>query len=465
MTIPFAGSPGDLFDCCGKLGALIANLRSFQATQLTAMTNTTTGVVAQYNTESDIQALMGSSYIGLLNGGATSFGTTAQQIAQATFNRMVFRDNPQLNQTLTQIQIPLSIQQVIAQMKTTGTTILAMTITGTPGAFVGIGNGVVNISVKRPLDGLVLENSYGENITITCNNDSYTGSAQPGNEGFSLTGEGNESNLFAFDWPLGSNCSTSITAINGSSDNSQGNILTNSGFSAWTTGVLNNFTTTVGGGTITQSTGVTYDTNDCLLLTGDGVTLTSFNQAFNSSTGTSGTVDPITQYSFNIFLRRGGSAITNGTLIVELIDNSGAVIPDQNGVNNQITISLTGLTTVFTAYNGEFRTPEALASSVFIRYRLSAAVNAAGQVYMARSSLGIMTQAYISGPFFACHSGSVPFNAGDYSLSTIANSRGAAGTLNTFQTLLALLLDPYVYQNEYLFPSSASPSISDSLIS
>src|SRR3990167_9199439 len=215
MAISFASAVGNLFNRLGKAASLVENQGNYQATQLTAMTNTTTGVVAQYDAESDLQAIMGSSYIGLLQD--NGMGSVSQQLAQATINRMVFRDNPLLNQTLTSSNVLGSINEVIRQMKVAGATVLTQTITATPGSFVGTGNGAVVASVRRPLDGVVLENAFAENLTLTCNQDSYTGGATAGNESLSLTGTGSQSNLFAFNWPLGSNSSTGSLEIVGDS--------------------------------------------------------------------------------------------------------------------------------------------------------------------------------------------------------------------------------------------------------
>jgi len=147
MAISFASAVGNLFNRLGKAASLVENQGNYQATQLTAMTNTTTGVVAQYDAESDLQAIMGSSYIGLLQD--NGMGSVSQQLAQATINRMVFRDNPLLNQTLTSSNVLGSINEVIRQMKVAGATVLTQTITIVAG-YVGviprsIGTFVVNI--------------------------------------------------------------------------------------------------------------------------------------------------------------------------------------------------------------------------------------------------------------------------------------------------------------------------------
>lgn len=411
--------------------------------------------------------MLGGSYIGTLDSPGSSIGGLVQPIAQATINRMVYRDNPLFNQNLQTPQILGSILEVIRQMKVAGASVLAMTVTAAAGTRSAIGNGPVNRSVRRPLDGKVLENAFAETIRAVCISDSYTGGATSGRETFALTGSGKQGDLFAHDWPLGSNCSTSLSAIDGSKNNSAGNILTNSAFNSWATGdVLNNFTLDIGtAGTHTvKETSLVYDGAAALRLVGDGSNLTQLSQKFNISTGTSGTLSPLTQYSVNVFARRDGTAAGAGVLTIELVDQNGTIINDANGAANRFTIDLTALTTVYTQSAGVFRTPNILPTSQYFRLRLSTALTSGRAVYLDKMSMGKMTQAYRGGTYFAIHSGSTPFVINDYISTTITNSRGAGGTLNTWQTAFFRLCDPFVAANEIILPSSSTPTISDNLL-
>lgn len=468
MTLPLYGAVGDLFNRLGKLGLLVSNVGSFQSTLLTSMTNTSTGVVAQYNAESDLQAIMGGAYQGLLSS-LESPSQLSQQLATLTLNRMVFRDQPQANQTLTQIDLTSSLLYLIQQMKSQGATVLAMTITTTPVAFVGTGNGVIVMSNKRAIDGLVCENSFSETLTVLCTQDSYIGGATAGNEGFTITGEGQQEDVFAFDWPLGSNCSTGCNAIDSNSDATAGNILTNSGFDAWTSNLPDNWTALTGttpGTNLFEESSIVYDPTSggkALRFLGDGATNLGIAQIFNSTTGTTGTLSALTQVGFNIFMRRDGVAPAAGVLQVELVNGSGTIIKDANNANNSFTIDLTALTTVYTSYTGTFRLPHVLPSSMYIRYRMTTPLTNNRSVYLDASALGLMTQLYTSGPSLAVFSGSVPFVQGDYSYSTVTNSYGSGGTLTTWQVLFNRLFS--MQQLDLLLPSSATPSIPDSAIS
>lgn len=466
MSIPLFGSTGALFNRLGKIGATIENLRSYQATQLAAFTDTTTGIVAQFDDESDIQALMGSSYITQLNSPGAPLGSLMQQMAIATANRMVFRDNPRINQTLEQQNTVASLEEIIFQMQQAGATVLAMTVTGTPSAFSGTGNGVINVSTKRPSDGLTLENSFSENVQFTCSSDSYSSTATAGNEGFAVTGVGDQTDPFAFNWPLGSNATSSVNAIDGNSDNSAGNILTNSGYESWTDNEPDNWEVTAGtGGTnIFRESSLIYDGEFAMRITGDaGGTLTSLRQIFGDSDGTEGEISPNVQVSVNVFVRRGGAAVSAGVWEIALVDENDDIVQDDAGVDNSYSIDLTSLTVSYASFTGVFRTPSIMPSSLYLRTGLTTALTSGVSVYFDKLSLGIMTQLYTSGPYFAVHAGSIPFEIGDVGTCLITNSRGTAGTLATFQTLMDNLFD--MRNLDLLLPSSATPNISDSLIS
>ena len=464
--IPMQGTPGALFNLLGRIGKCLSQMRTYQLAQLTNLTDVNVGLVGQMDLESDLQALVGNAYLAQLSS-PESVGGLGQSVAAQWINRAVFRDNPRLNQTLTSINTPASIQEVIRQMTVNGDSVLTMTITGTPTSFVGVGDGVVIFSSRRPLDGLVMENTFAETIKITCTQDSYTGGATPGNEGMTVQGQGNQSDVFAFNWPLGSNCNFSSNCIDGNTDNGSGNILTNTGFANWTGAVPDNFAVVTGGGIISEETTIVFDNNgSSLRITGDGATLVSLRQVFNDGTnGTAGTLSPLTQYGFNVYLRRGGVPLSTGQLTIDLVDAAFNVISDENGVANSFTIDLTTSTVNFTSFTGVFRTPRIMPSTYYWRMYnpVGNPVSNVQLIYLEKCSLGLMAQCYTSGSFLSIHSGANPFNAGDYMTLAISNSRGSGGSLNTFQTLVAMLLPDFI-ASEFLLPSSAFPTISDNLI-
>lgn len=465
--ISFASATGNLMNRWGKCGLLLSSMRTQQLAQLQNMTNTSTGAVAQFDNESDIQALIGGSYIGALTGPESVAGI-ASQVAQATANRMVFRDNPQIGQTLTQGNVAISINEIIRQMKIAGATVLAMTVTAVPGDFIGTGNGVAVCSVRRPFDGVVMENSFAESVLYRCTQDSYSGGATAGNEGFQITGDGSQDDFFAFNWPLGSNALQEIFAINGDANLSQGNVLNNSGFADWAGNVPDHFTLVTGtaGTDILEESSIIYTGGASLHFVGDGVTEVELKQQFASAAGSLVTLNPQQQFSVTVFARGGASPASAGVLEIALVDENDDIINDAGspGIPNSFTIDLTALNTVFTPFTGVFRTPVITPDEMYLRIKQTTPLSGGDSVYLDKLGMGLMTQLYTSGPFFSSHSGSIPFVANDQCTVPVTNSRGALGTLDTFQTLLARILNPFVMQNGFVFPSSSVPSIPDSLI-
>lgn len=467
MPLSFSDSPQNLFNRWGRLGKIIAQNKSSQTTQLVNFNE----VIDQLDSEPDVQALVGSAYLGLVNQLGNGMGGSLQSYASAILNRMVFRDNPLLNQTLTQNNTLASLLNLVRQMKDQAATVLAMTVSTTVpsvasrGSSFGtnmLGNGVVVLSTKRPGDGRSLENAFSETLTVVCTRDSYGGGATAGNETMTFQGEGSQNDFFAADWPLGSNCNTSVSCIDGNENVSSGNLLTNSGFDGWTGGALDDWTTVQGGSALAQDTAQAYDSGSCLNFTGDGATNPILTQEFGEDT--TGELEAVNQYSVCLWLKRSGTAIASGpTLLVELIDGNDAVVNDQQSVANRLTIDLSSLTTLYQPFTVSFRTPYIMPATVKLRLKFTGALPSGRTVYIDKLGLGEMIQLYRQGPYGSVHAGSVPFQVNDYCQCEVSNSRGAAGTLNTWQTLFARLF-PIAWQNEILLPSSSSPSVSDGLI-
>lgn len=465
MSFPLYGATGNLFNVLGTMGYSITNINSAQTTLQNTLINTTNGVTTQLAAEPDLAAQVGNSWISLLTSLESSC-SLMKQLAPQVINRLVYNYQPQLNQSLSSQNLIASISFILQQMAAQNQTILQMTVTGTPGDITGTGTGVMNISLKRPFDGRFLENAYQEVLTFTCIADSYTGGATAFNEQFAVTGEGAEPDLFAFDWPLGSNGNISINAIDGDTSQGSGNLLNNSGFDTWVSNLPSRWTINVNNSSISQNSSIVYSVGSSMEWTGDGSTLTNISQLFNSGTGNTSTLSPQNQYSVNLFLRTGGAAPATGVLQVDLVNGNGSVINDQAGNPNSFTVNLTGLNTTWMPFTGFFRTPVIMPSTYAIRYHLTTALDSGKVVYFDKTSMGLSQQVYSQGPFVALHSGNIPFVASpvaDYGTCQVTNSRGAGGTLSTWQTVLFRLLSsqlPY----ELIWPSSLSPTVSDGLI-
>lgn len=463
MAISFSDAPGNLFVAIGRLGKLLMEAQTYQTNQNSNFTGTNEAI-QQFILQPDIQSLLGSAYQGNLNSIGDSTGSLIQNVGQSWINRVVFLDSPQPNQSLTQINLIGSIQNVILQMNQQGASVLQATVTATPSTFTGTGNGVIVASLIRPQDGLIQQLAFAESIQVLCTNDSYSGGATEGNEAFSLLGEGSQTDVFAFNWPIGSGSSNSLNAINGDASTSQGNFLNNSNFADWTSNVPDQWVLEVGtaGTDIMEESTIVFGDGHSLQIVGDGATLTAISQTFADTDGTPAIIDDLTSYGVNLWLRRDGVAAAAGTLVVEVIDvDTGMVLQDEGGNNATFSIDLTALTTSFVAYNGTFRTPAVLPSEVKLRLRLSTALTNGRSVYVGKAAMGQGVRQYSGGPYVWIFSGDTPFVQGTYAALVIANDRG--GSLNNFQPLFQQLYSVMI-TSELQLPYNSSPTISNQII-
>lgn len=464
--LSFGDAAGNYFNRLGRLGNVLCSMRNYQQEQKQNLIGDDGGITEQYDEEPDLQAQVGSVWIGTVD----SFGSIAglcRTLGVTTLNRMIFRDNPRVFQNLTTSNFLASARELIRQMILAGATVRANVITGTPlgfSSYGSYGDGTICISTKRPSDGRVLENCFSEDVLFTCVADSFSGATAAGGEVFEVTGQGSQNDLFAHDWPLGSDGQDAVVVIDGNSDASGGNFLTNSGFDTWSSGLPDAFNIDAGttGTNFDEENTLIYDGEHALRLIGDaGSTLTQLSQEFGVDTAAS--LEPLTQYSLNLYIRRDGIIPSAGILVIDLCDEDGVVIRDERTVQNRLEIDLTELGVLYEAQNASFRTPQIMPDRVFLRIRLTTALEAGRSVYLDKMSLGQMSQLYVQGPYFAIHAGDVPFKAGDFGICAVRNSYGAGGTVDTFQTLFARLY-PEAYINNLLLPSDNAPTISDMLI-
>ena len=454
MGIPWTGT-GGLFTRMGCMGRMLRDLNLFQQAQYqTDFLN----VVAQYGTEPALIAALSTA----ADGGRQavgSIGSTLKTLATNTVNTMIWEANAQSSRT----DILTSLKEVIAEMQAQAQTVQACTVTigGTAGTS-NTGTGVFVGSTKRG-DGLVQENTYAETAVLTCTADARTGGATSGNETFRFAGDVAQTNTLHWEWPLGSGASTSFTAIDGTKDNSSNNLLTNSGFETFVANAPSNWTIITGtaGTNLKQSTGTFYSGAGSLQFVGDGATLTSIAQQFNSSsTGTAGTLLPDTVYHGNVFLKLDATPGA-GALTIDLIDGTSTVVNDDQGTANSYTVTLSAIPLPWAAYSFAFRTPKLLPSAVKIRLRLSTALSSGSNLFIDHFGFGAATKLYSGGPYGSVFSGSTAFLLNDSFSVVTTNDRGKSYGLQTFQTLFARLFA--MMSNELLLPSSASPTITDSL--
>lgn len=362
----------------------------------------------------------------------TSVMNTIAGLAQSTIFRMVQASQPSVR------SVPGAVLELIRQMTADAQAVATCTIGVSNAALTtNIGNGVVVTSTKRG-DGLVQQNTVAEVLRLACTADSYTGGCTAGQERFGMGGQPNTASLWDYNWPTGSGSSSNATAVSADIDaNTSSNLLTNGDFETWAGSPVaaSNFVLSTGtwGTDITRSATANRGTYSLDFIAGTGVN-TALYQQFN--TGTTGTVanpSSLNSYAVNFWGKRVG-VVSAGVLTVELVDGSGTVINDQQGVANSTTFTLSAWTTSFVAKNVVFRIPDVPPSTMRLRFRISTALTGA-DVLIDDLCFSPLVSAYSGGFGYQVFSGATPFVTQDAFNVTATNDRAGVLYGANFQTL------------------------------
>ncbi len=439
MALDFTTDPGGLFPRIGRILHIAFLADTYEATLPAAFQDILDQYVATLQQVAGPVAVQDNA-LARVASGVMAFavgGVGTVNAAWDTIVNMVLADQPSQSWTR-----KAAMAEVIRQMKLQTKTVKANVISVTPTAITGsTGTGVIVTTTKRG-DGLVQENTYGpESLRVVCTLDSYTGGKTQGREQFSLVGAPIVGGVWDYDYPTGSSAGENADAI-GTDQNqtAAGNIFNNGSFEDWSSDVapvLQDWT--ISGGTwgtnIKQDDTDPYQGDfDVEWIAGTGATPILY-QEFGVTTGSDGsTVSPeaVSSVAHNVWLKRVG-VVTAGVLTVELVDDTGTVINDDQGVANTTTITMSALTTSYVAHNIVFRLPSNPPDVVRFRYHMSTALTGAN-VRMDSAALAQMTAMYVGGPSFAIFSGAVPFKGGDGWAIANTNDYGGATFAATFQS-------------------------------
>lgn len=345
--------------------------------------------------------------------------------------------------TLVSLDAPTAMAELIRQMIGSGTiynadndidasTVSAATATVT--GITNVGDGKCVASVQRAQDARPNELVYAEVMELHCTGDANSG-ATARQETFDVFGETAASSRFAYNWPLGSGETKSLTAVDAALNVDGGNLLYNSSFNTFTT--LNNpdywgaalvgaYGTDIG----EEATTVFRTGTKCLKFTGTGGgPLSSIAQVFGqtpavNASGTSTVLKPNTVYHVNFWARKSAGALA-GVVAVRLLDSTNTQMTDDAGNNLLVSAAVGALSSgSWTAVNGSFVTPHTLTPTtvVKINVRISTAVTSGESIYVADLALTEGTELYTGGPFAAVFAGATPFLIGDRINLTIANN-------------------------------------------
>lgn len=453
MALDFTTDPGGLFVRLGRVGKLAHLLDTYQD-GLPAVFD---DLVAQY--QSTLQAVGGfvaQQQLGLLRSTSSVMGF-AQSVSQQTVLQMVEADEPAVARSL-----HLALREVIRQMVIQAKTVQSSNVTFTKTALpTNDGTGQLVTSAKRG-DGLVQENAFTEQTRIVCTADAYSGGATEGREVFTLTGETPSAGVWDFDYPQGSGASVTVRAVTADDDATAGaNLLTNGDAEEWTDSPpeLDNWTLETGvWGTDAQQDAAGYRGSFALEIVA-GTTNTTLYQEFDSDTGTSATLSPLTSYAVHFWAKEVAATAATGVLTVELVNDSGTVINDEQGVANSFTVDLTSLGTTYVPQSGVFRLPANPPDVVRLRFRISTDLTG-DNVLIDDICMAPLTAMYTGGPGFVIFSGATQFTRDDGWELDVDNDRPEF--LASWQGLFDRLFG--MRQFGLLLPSSGSPNIDDALI-
>ena len=384
---------------------------------------------------------------------------TLTTLAQNTLTRMVAASSP-----ATARNYQSALVELIRQMTVDAESVAACTVGASAVALTGnTGSGVVVLTTRRG-DGRTQDNITAETLRLACVADSYTGGATVGRESFRLAAASLTTGVWDYLWPNASGANRTFNCISADQDaSSSGNLLTNGDMESWSTDAtpeLSNWTLSGGTwGTDLQRSATghrgSYAT-EFIAGTGNNPIL---YQTFGTDTGA--TPSDLTSYAVNFFARKVSGTISAGVLTVELTDDTGTVLNDEQGTPNSTTVTLSTLTTSYAAQNVVFRTPGVPPSEVRVRFRMSTAL-VGGNVLIDDACFAPVQAAYPGGFGIQVFSGATPFVAQDGWDVTATNNRAGATYAGTWQSLFDRVFN--MKNLNLLLPTSGSPTIADTLI-
>jgi hypothetical protein len=470
MAIDFTSASGGLARFLGRIGGLLNSINAglddgdLSAASIVSLGVGADNIEAVVNGVSAKQSLTTGLYAYRDQARAAQAGLKAylQQLAQAAVIRWANDDTPLPALTLVE-----ALKEVKRQMVSGSESFTRPAVSATPtagGSNVGDGRLIASV---LDATGAQMDYLFAESLKYRCTSDGQ-GTGTAGSETFTLYAPVAQADPLAFDWPLGSGASGSLTAVSAGLNNSGGNVLQNSSFATFTTAhTPDNWPIDVGtaGTSILQATGSNaYTDSSGLAFVGDGAELTSVEQPFDTtpstsagSGGTSYTVKASTVYAVNLWVKVSSTPAA-GVLEVALVDGSGNVTQDAAGTQNLITQSLPAVSTTWVPVNGFFRTPAANPSDGYrLRVRLSTALSNTHTVYIDHLAMAEATRVYSGGPYVALFSGDTDFLLED--LWTVA-------VANDYSSDWALLLERLFSLRSLgiALPSSGAPTIPDSYV-
>jgi hypothetical protein len=432
-----------------------------------------------------------SGFQGSLGSLLTDFQTRARNtlLAMYALDQQAGNPNAPLTQLTAGFTLAQALQTLVSQMKAAAATVQAATVTAGALTAVGtpVGNPTAVVSLKNG-QGAALQLPFPETLRVVVTSDAQSGGAALGNEPYAVTGQAAVADALSHLWPGGSGVNTSGSLVDGSKDNSAGNLLQNSSFLAFTTA---NYPDNWLVGSGAAGTQILNGTGTNTYLPGGGslefvghATAAGVTQAFSTTPstaagvgGTPAVLKPDTVYHWTLPYKLSAASPGAGTLEVALTDGAawpGNVLADDATANNLKIQALTGIAdTNWHVLTGDFRTPAVLPVTTPVarlRVQLSVALTAGTNLFLAQPSFTAPAgpkggALYDGGPFLTLHRGPNRVIAGlnpDSWTLAIANNYGTSGSglLQQFMERVFGLRGLGLQ-----LPAAGTPTLADTLIS
>lgn len=442
----------DLFTALGKCGVLATNLRSTQA----AMSADIEDIRTELNSQVLTQPLTNFD-----STKATALATAGDwmrfisPLATSIIISTVYADAPSQAYTL-----DTACLEIIRQMVDAGDSVKEMTVSSSIVDGSNDGDGKMYVTSTR-FDG----SSYGwqfneTSVRIACTSDSQTGGQTEGRELFTYIGQPisftGSFSPWTNDFPLGSGTTASIRAIQPSTGSLMGSDGMFKTYSATTPFGPTGWTVIAGtsGAQFAPEATTTYNGTQCLKLMASGTLFSMKRRPDN-------TLSPDSQYFLGVRLR--ASASLTGVLRISVIDDAGVVVTGGDGSPMRIDVNLSTVSTsAFGSHGGWFKTPRSV-PGLSIKVEVQTAISG-GNLYVDWLTLSEPTILYTGSPLVAIISGVDKFVKDDYFELTTTNNYGGASNLATWLWFWDRILQFQPRASGWYLPTSATPTISDSLL-
>lgn len=430
-----------------RLGSLIAGVNEASTAVGATLTSRVSTLAAQYasneqNTFAPVWAARDTTRSAM-----ASWVATQVDLAQQTTVEQVDRDT-----VLPQRTVTTALVELIRQMRGASESLNRPTIGAAVTADAGNVGDTVLVTSTLDGDGLPLDCLFAETLVATVTTDAGNGATEF-SENITILGDTSKAST-DFDWPGGSGSSTSLATTDPAVDG----LLSNGDFADWTvTNVPDDWTIAIGTATthVTRQASPVRSTDDYnLRLTSDGSTLVALRQEPASA------LLPLTVYAATITAKINTVDAT-GALRFALVDGTGTVIADAEGVANSSVLGVNGSAGVDTTYKqftAFFRTPAKVPATVSFEVKLSTAPTSGRIVDVDLVQMVRATQLYSGGPYAAAFSHETSPIVGDRWTIAATNSLGAATLVRGADRLLG------TRSRGLKFPTGGSPTVSDALV-